>query len=95
MNCGQEGVRIWDGTFLSFFLFNFAFPIQEQFVERTFADVVNFFPFVYISRQMSLQLCGGLCEGKVGPYSEKECFVYILRGEYVKSMVFKFIWALF
>lgn len=43
-----------------------------------------------------LQLHGGLCKGKNwGPQSEKECFVYILSGEYVKSMVFKFIWASF
>lgn len=43
-----------------------------------------------------MQLHGGLCEGKNwGLLSEEECFVYILSGEYVKSMVFKFIWASF
>lgn len=51
-----------------------------------------FFPYDYISRQKSLQLHVVLCEGKNwDPKSEKECFVYILSGEYVKSMVFKLI----
>lgn len=40
-------------------------------------------------------MVGYVREKNWGPQNEKKCFVYILSGEYVKSMVFKFIWASF